>query len=505
MELRYCENCGDIIQLKADAPPSSSDHFLCDKCRAQESGAPREPQEGSPQLQLKEILGSEELNLFSKGTLVLRKKEMEKLKEKEKAKEAAARAQGQKTQPVYDPHVRGSGSQRVRKAQPQQGLPQQGRPQQGLPQQGLPQQGLPQQNPGGGGPLVGSSAPASRAQKIVFSCPQCKSPFSIRPVATTSRLACPSCRRPFYVTISGQLFSTPPSSAVGKVVKKKGGSVRVVRSQQQPAAAGHLPGPERLAAPAPKAAPAPARKAAGANLESASLVKSNPKGDSDPQHPGRKKPVKSAFDEHLDSDDPDKTCFLTEQETGELRDVALGDEDTFMERLGLKEAPKSQPTGEAQGAQESSVDAFLKEEGELDLWRDGTSPPGSPHDPGSPAAGARSASQRARQSPASGRPGKRPRLWAIRAFAGYMVRAIVVSVSLTAPLLVLAGFQGKYATAEGPGSGSVTASASSPGAPGSVGKRALTAPVVFEALGEETRAGLENLLETVGVGAKTDW
>jgi hypothetical protein len=78
-----------------------------------------------------------------------------------------------------------------------------------------------------------------------------------------------------------------------------------------------------------------------------------------------------------------------------------------------------------------------------------------------------------------------------------MVRAIVLSVSLTAPLLVLAGFQGKYATAEGPGS------TSGPGAP--AGKKALTAPAVFEALGEETRAGLENLLETAGVSAETEW
>ena len=132
------------------------------------------------------------------------------------------------------------------------------------------------------GTNMGSSAPARKARKIVYRCLHCQSPLSVRPVAKTSRLNCPKCKKELFVSANGRMFKQRPSSTV---VRKKN--------------------PE-----------APQGAGGGETAEEVSLKNSNPLS-SVAIH------STTAFDAHRKKNDPNKTFFLTDEETLDLSEIEL--------------------------------------------------------------------------------------------------------------------------------------------------------------------------------------
>ncbi len=73
MELRYCEECGDVIRLDSNEPASLQDRFVCTKCEGGEAPATRTESPGTRS----EDFSAENLDLFSSGSIALRKQEAE--------------------------------------------------------------------------------------------------------------------------------------------------------------------------------------------------------------------------------------------------------------------------------------------------------------------------------------------------------------------------------------------------------------------------------------------
>ncbi|MBN1441435.1 MAG: hypothetical protein JXA90_01950 [Planctomycetes bacterium] len=190
-ELLYCENCGDIIEAPGASAVDPLQRFICEKCLAAGAGelrsgefsaAASEQSDGAPD--------AEGLNLFSKGTIAIRKSLLAKA------------AEDQERDRERDPlHAAGS-SRRAKSAAQSTGA------------SGDDGEPLKLLRSGGS-----SRTPARGAQKIVFRCIHCKTALSIRPVKATSRLTCPYCSGTIFVTASGRLFDRPPSA-----VLRKGGS-----------------------------------------------------------------------------------------------------------------------------------------------------------------------------------------------------------------------------------------------------------------------------------------
>jgi hypothetical protein len=202
VELRYCETCGDIIQLQAGTPLDLGERFVCSKCRsaAGEGSRPDVRKPPATSIELQDLLAKEELNLFSKGTIAVRKKAQ--------AQASMPRSGLVRLAPESDPRqLDGQAPVESSAARAAQAPP--------AGPQAAPN---PQEEKGGapGGRAEGSALPASRAQKILFSCLHCRKPLSIRPVTATSRLSCPHCMQPIYVTVSGQMLRQPPSAAIRK-------------------------------------------------------------------------------------------------------------------------------------------------------------------------------------------------------------------------------------------------------------------------------------------------
>jgi uncharacterized protein YbaR (Trm112 family) len=183
---------------------------------------------------------------------------------------------------------------------------------------------------------AGSQLPASRAQKIVFRCPHCKSPLSVRPVKSTSRLVCPACNNAVYVTISGQIHKRLPSRAVREGKRAAAGkestesstervmSASLVDSnpldeeaKDEAAVFAQAPTKERRAeTPAPKQVARPAAKPAA--------------------KPTVKQKV-AAFREHARSADPRKTLFITEEKSSAVEEVAFDSEEVREAQLGRRD------------------------------------------------------------------------------------------------------------------------------------------------------------------------
>ncbi len=192
MELRYCERCGDVIKSDSDAPITLKDSFICSQCEGGDAGS--EPN-GLQRRAAPAQMTLTDLELFSQDSIAIRKQELDA---RESSREEA------RPQPSKLRLVKSGGSSVVK-----------------TPKSPAPQQdgGEPATAAEGGdspGRNAGSSHPAGNAQKIVFRCLFCKSPISIRPVATTSKLQCPSCKKPLYVTADGRLEGKNPSVAIRK-------------------------------------------------------------------------------------------------------------------------------------------------------------------------------------------------------------------------------------------------------------------------------------------------
>ena len=61
MELRYCEECGDVIRLESDEPASLHEHFLCPRCKGG-GGAPAAQARAAPQPGRTETFSAEDLD-----------------------------------------------------------------------------------------------------------------------------------------------------------------------------------------------------------------------------------------------------------------------------------------------------------------------------------------------------------------------------------------------------------------------------------------------------------
>src|SRR5688572_11689307 len=336
MELRYCEECGDVIQVETSTPGNISDHFVCERCKSG-AGAPR------PEAAASEDVQAGSLNLFSPETIAIRKKKIDEDTASKKPK--SSRLKLVKANEEAEP--------RLATDPPRATVPPVASP---APVADPPQ---PAAEPVPGS-TTGSASPAKSARRILFRCLHCRSTLSIRPVEKTSKLTCPHCTNVIYVTPTGRLLKNSPSVALRKgevaptellssgavgsgtnpatsvvqrnpasVAIKKTGSVVVSKAgvrktgsnvglrntafkEQQQAAASQQPS-ARFQRPAADGAAPPARK-------NEVPLKDIPMASINPATSWMPKPA-SAFREHEENQDPGKTAFLTEERTGDLSDL----------------------------------------------------------------------------------------------------------------------------------------------------------------------------------------
>jgi hypothetical protein len=283
MELRYCEECGDVIQVENAKPLTELEHFICERC---ESGR-LEPRAGAGGGQPAEDIQSQSLNLFSPETIAIRKKQYES------------------TQPK-DPKAN-----RLRLVKP-----------------GAAGEPAPDGGPEDEG--TGSASPAQGARKILFRCLHCKATLAIRPVDRTSKLNCPHCAKTIFVTAAGTLLKASPSvvqratevrpnpSAPGggpapAVPRRPGSSVgfRSTASREE----GSAIQPPRIGGSSRRLSKNPVRTAPGERAEGIALKEVNPATTWMPKQP-------SAFEEHRELEDPNKTAFITDVSPEDLKDLA---------------------------------------------------------------------------------------------------------------------------------------------------------------------------------------
>jgi len=258
MELRYCDQCGDVIRIEGTAPLEATASFVCDRCKAggpKSAAGPRAAPGGS-------IQGGD-LNLFSTKTIAIHKQR----------NEATRPADGRPK------------SSRLRLVKP------------GSTGTATSPQGTAAPSMPGSAAATAGQGASPPAQRLLFGCLHCRAPLSIRPVDRTSKLTCPHCHNVIYVTAGGQISKSirigrapvPDSAASMPMV----GSVRIRESAVLPAAEG-----------APGIAPP------GVGLRgSSSVVRQTPR-------PGSSAARASAFDSRGQSGDPEKTDFIAAEKKG---------------------------------------------------------------------------------------------------------------------------------------------------------------------------------------------
>lgn len=275
-ELRYCENCGDIIQDYGDGPSNVPERFICAQCRGADPSAgsdgpaapsasregPTASQEGpsasreGPSASQEGTEGAGDLNLFSRDTIAIRGGAMLDALSEEARLRLGIDEGSRRSSP---PPEKGKGLRKDAVAGPEPAQPaastdpmaespltldegpfaapegsdapspsaaegdghgeDPGAPLRLVePDIDLgPMPERPQPAPSKPARPVGASAPgepAGSARRIVFRCVHCRAALSIRPVERTSRLTCPYCSNHIYVTLSGRLLKGPPSQVV---------------------------------------------------------------------------------------------------------------------------------------------------------------------------------------------------------------------------------------------------------------------------------------------------
>ena len=294
MELRYCEECGDVLQVESAEPLGELEHFICERCKSGE----HEPRKEAPVEAVGEAAGedlqAQSLNLFSPQTIALRKKQYEAVLPK-------------------DPK-----SNRLRLVkQDSTDSPQEG----------------------------GATTPAHGARKILFRCLHCKATLASRPVDRTSKLNCPHCAKTIFVTAAGTLLKGSPSAVERATEVRPSGPAPALEASaptaSEPAAVAAAASASRKpmssvgfrATASREAAPLPARPIS-TNDSSRRLSKQPPKASPPEPHvesiglksvnPATSWMPKqaSAFEEHRELQDPEKTAFITDESTEDLNDLA---------------------------------------------------------------------------------------------------------------------------------------------------------------------------------------
>ena len=405
MELRYCENCGEILELTADVETVPLEGFVCASCSggipagdpasgrssrgpvqpagdptsresamcgsatresatresARQASAARTPRSGGATSEaegdlavcapaatasdLGGFLNSPGLDLFSTRSVLMRKK----------SSPAPARSAAQAPAPASEHHddlLDSDDAATIELPDDGDGGDDGGRARRGVWSFDEPAGGASRVDAEGAaffgrdpvvdeavpeeGELVGSQLPAASASKIVFRCPHCASALSIRPVASTSRLACPTCDESVYVTMSGRVFDSPPSA------RDHRSAIRSSATRKEPIAGVGPPSGDS------------ARKVLAAGLRASNPLdgdgrESDDESDSSPEHrpdggthrsagteptprdrgPGaeRGQPRRAsdkvsekltAFRQQAEGADPQKTFFITDEKTSEL-------------------------------------------------------------------------------------------------------------------------------------------------------------------------------------------
>ncbi len=197
MELRYCEKCGDIIQLEGKADPAHpTEHFVCPRCQgvAGESNPAAGTGQQSAPVSLEKVLDSTSMNLFSSNTILIKRKE-------QKEKEEAFRQSRLK---LADEVARGG------------------------EQNSAP---IPEEDDSAS--AAGSSIPSRNARKLQFRCLHCRAVLMVRPVDKASRIICPKCKESLYIDQTG-IVSRRPAGAkaappAGTAVVKPGSARMAVQ------------------------------------------------------------------------------------------------------------------------------------------------------------------------------------------------------------------------------------------------------------------------------------
>ncbi len=197
MELRYCERCGDIIQLEGKTDPAHpTEHFVCPRCQGVAGGAkaPAGTGKASAPVSLEKVLDSTSMNLFSSNTILIKRQE-------QKDKEDAVRQSRLK---LADEVVAGGGELSA----------------------------LGEGEDDSGDP-AGSAIPSRNARKLQFRCLHCRAVLMVRPVEKASRIICPKCQESLYIDQTG-IVSRRPSGAkaappAGTAVVKPGSARMAVQ------------------------------------------------------------------------------------------------------------------------------------------------------------------------------------------------------------------------------------------------------------------------------------
>jgi hypothetical protein len=444
MELRYCEECGDVIQVETSEPVALSDHFVCERCK---SGASEPRGEATP----KEDLQAQSLNLFSPETIAIRRKKVDEEPTAKKPK--SSRLKLVKANPG-DTETRAAETDRA-PAPPVAGAS----PAAAAPLPSAASLPAAQSAPAAPAGSAGSAAPAKSARRILFRCLHCRSTLSIRPVEKTSKLTCPHCTNVIYVTPSGRLLKNSPSVALRKgevaptelltagagsgmnpaaaVIQRNPASVAIRKtgSVAVPRRAGSSVGLRPTAYKEPVAPGG--RDKSGARFQRTEAGGNSRRGEAPQQDVGlasvnpatgwMPKPA-SAFQEHEDNQDPGKTAFLTEERTGDLSDLTSSPALAGVaEQFALPDLRNAPP------APSPRLGALLPDDGE-----NGLGPALS--------AGSHTASN-SRRRPLPVKPGARFASRQDR--AGHAVRGLFLLVCLCAPLLVAGLVLTKHADAAG--------------------------------------------------------
>ena len=216
MELRYCEDCGDILQPRTDGDAAAADGFGCARCDGIGNAELISNDARTDAKPVATLLDPDSTTTLSSESAATH--DPMELSDGTSGDEGLGNAHqdgANVTEPtdVVRREVTGPQGDRAAEADPKFTMRDDTieKPGAAATMQAVSHLDVPLFEDVGEGEPVGSLLPASRAQKIVFRCPHCRSALSIRPVQSTSRLLCPACDHSVYVTISGRTFDKPPS------------------------------------------------------------------------------------------------------------------------------------------------------------------------------------------------------------------------------------------------------------------------------------------------------
>ena len=230
-----------MIRLETDGPISLTEQFFCDGCKS-ESGAPSSERRAKAKakadpLTLGELPMTNDLDLFSKNTIVRRKR-----KAKSSSRDAAPDGRTQSTRlrlvkPGSESHNSG---EEDAAAVTEALVPLSDSAGESTSTPSWLDEAPTAQEASETGKIYsssrGSTSPSSRANRLMFRCLHCRAPLAVRPVKKTSLLGCPKCKEVLYLTSSGRALKGSPSqsSRVGgeeSIVTRSPGSVVVRKGQ----------------------------------------------------------------------------------------------------------------------------------------------------------------------------------------------------------------------------------------------------------------------------------